>query len=65
VHSTIVRQRPHVMPPEELILSAIRQRGIDYVVMGGFGHRRFVEALVGGVSRKMLTESPVPVLFAH
>ncbi len=28
--------------------------------MGGFGHARLVEAILGGVSRQMLTESPVP-----
>lgn len=37
----------------------------DYVVMGGYGHRRFVEALFGGVTRAMLNTSPIPVLLAH
>lgn len=36
-----------------------------YVVMGGFGHLRWVEALFGGVTRTMLTHSPVPVFLAH
>ncbi len=37
----------------------------DYLVMGGFGHRRFVEALFGGVTRTMLTEAAIPVFLAH
>jgi len=35
------------------------------VVMGGFGHRRFVETLLGGVTRTMLAKSPIPVFLAH
>jgi len=37
----------------------------SYIVMGGFGHRRFVEAIFGGVTREMLGESPVPLVLAH
>jgi nucleotide-binding universal stress UspA family protein len=33
--------------------------------MGGFGHARLIETILGGASRLMLTESPVPVLFVH
>jgi nucleotide-binding universal stress UspA family protein len=33
--------------------------------MGGFGHRSYVEAILGGVTRRMLTKSPIPVLLAH
>ncbi len=37
----------------------------DYLVMGGFSHSRFVEALFGGVTRRMLIESPIPLFLAH
>jgi nucleotide-binding universal stress UspA family protein len=33
--------------------------------MGGFGHSRLMEAVLGGVSRRMLRECPVPVFMAH
>ena len=36
-----------------------------YVVMGAYGHTRFREAVLGGVSRHMLTHSAVPLLLAH
>ena len=36
-----------------------------YVVMGAYGHTRFREAVLGGVSRHMLAHSTVPLLLAH
>jgi nucleotide-binding universal stress UspA family protein len=49
----------------DVLIAQVKARQVDYVVMGGFGHARLVEAVLGGVSRQMLTESPVPVFFAH
>jgi len=49
----------------EAILAEIRRNHIDYVVMGGFSHLRFTEALFGGVTRTLLCESPVPLFLAH
>ena len=36
-----------------------------YIVMGAYGHSRFREAILGGVSRYMLSHSTVPLLLAH
>lgn len=36
-----------------------------YIVMGAYGHTRFREAVLGGVSSHMLMHSPVPLLLAH
>lgn len=36
-----------------------------YVVMGGFGHARWLEGVIGGVTRRMLTECPVPLFLKH
>ncbi len=47
------------------LLAEMRSRKPDYVVMGGFGHSRIREALLGGVSRTMLAESDVPLFLAH
>jgi nucleotide-binding universal stress UspA family protein len=49
----------------DLILKEAQTGRHDYIVMGGFGHARLVESLFGGVSRTMLTHSPLPVFFAH
>ncbi|KAJ54887.1 universal stress protein [Actibacterium mucosum KCTC 23349] len=37
----------------------------DMIVMGAYGHSRFREAILGGVTRDMLGEAEVPVLMAH
>lgn len=37
----------------------------DYLVMGGFGHSRTMEALFGGVTRRLLDDCPIPILIAH
>lgn len=51
--------------PSTVILDAIAGTHAAYVVMGGFGHSRFVEAALGGVSSRMLKECPVPLFMAH
>lgn len=51
--------------PATVLLDEVTDRDPAYLVMGGFGHRRFVEALLGGVTRTMLNHSPVPLLMAH
>lgn len=51
--------------PSTVILDAIDRMHAAYLVMGGFGHSRFVEATFGGVSKRMLKESPVPLFMAH
>ncbi|MEP0960335.1 MAG: universal stress protein [Roseobacter sp.] len=41
------------------------ETGADMLVMGGYGHSRFREAVLGGATRDMLEHSTVPVLMAH
>lgn len=40
-------------------------RSADMVVMGAYGHSRFLEEILGGATRNMLSESDVPVFMAH
>jgi nucleotide-binding universal stress UspA family protein len=47
------------------LLAEVLDRKPDYVVMGGYGHSRLREKLLGGVSRSMLAESPVPLFISH
>lgn len=66
VHAVIVRRAPDDgRDASDVILAEARSRKFDYLVMGGFSHSRFLEALWGGVTRRMLIECPVPVFFAH
>lgn len=49
---------------EEIRVRAI-DRGSDLMVMGCYGHSRFREMALGGVTRHMLREMTMPVLFSH
>jgi nucleotide-binding universal stress UspA family protein len=41
------------------------QAGCDLIVMGGYGHSRLREMILGGVTRYMLTNAAAPLLMAH
>lgn len=56
--------REHVTVAEA-ILEHARERHADALVMGCYGHSRFHEALLGGVSRMMLYEPSMPILMSH
>ena len=49
---------------DALIAEAGRRRA-DLIVMGGYGHSRLRERLLGGVTYKLLHEAPIPLLLAH
>lgn len=47
------------------LLNYISDTGIDMAVMGGYGHSRFREFIVGGATRGMLESMTIPVIMAH
>lgn len=47
------------------ILSAVADEGIDLLVMGGYGHSRLKEIVMGGVTRDMFRSMTVPILMSH
>lgn len=49
----------------EIILAQARSEAADLLVMGGYGHSRLREMLIGGTTRYFLEHMTVPVLFAH
>ena len=49
----------------EALLNESQRTGADLVVMGGYGHSRFREWVLGGATRHLLTHAAVPVLIAH
>lgn len=49
----------------ELLLSHAADTNADLVVMGGYGHSRAYELVLGGVTRSMLASMTVPVLMSH
>jgi nucleotide-binding universal stress UspA family protein len=47
------------------LLSRAADLDIDLVVMGGYGHSRLQEMVMGGATRTVLGSMTVPVLFSH
>jgi nucleotide-binding universal stress UspA family protein len=47
------------------ILSHAADTGADFIVMGGYGHSRLREFILGGATYGMLQSMTVPVLMAH
>jgi nucleotide-binding universal stress UspA family protein len=40
-------------------------RDCGYMVMGAYGHSRIAEMLLGGVTRRSLSDPQLPILMAH
>ena len=64
VKVNVVRQKTDIDVGNAL-LSLLTDLGSDMLVMGGYGHSRFREILLGGVTRTVLASMTVPVLMAH
>ena len=47
------------------LIAEAERRKADLIVMGGYGHLRLRERLLGGVTYNLLHEAPVPLLMAH
>jgi nucleotide-binding universal stress UspA family protein len=48
-----------------VILGQAQEEAADLLVMGGYGHSRFREMLLGGTTRAILERATVPVLISH
>ena len=49
----------------EALLAQARAEAADLLVMGGYGHSRLREMMLGGTTRSILEHMTLPVLFAH
>src|SRR5712671_3757346 len=47
------------------LMAEAQRRKANLIVMGGYGHSRLREWLLGGVTNDLMHESPVPLLMAH
>ena len=65
VKTTIKRMAKGDIAIEDVILSYAADSGADFMVMGGYGHSRLREFILGGVTRGILAEMTVPVLMSH
>ena len=53
------------MAPAEWLLSRAEFIGADLLVMGAYGHHRFTELVLGGMTRSVLRQMILPVLMSH
>lgn len=59
------RHRNGIMAPDFHIRDRCRTGGFGYCVMGAYGHSRRLESWFGGVTRRMIAKSPIPLVLAH
>lgn len=66
IHGEIVREKaPDSDFVQPLLLSRIESGRFAWAVMGAFSHSRIRETLFGGVTKRLLKESRVPLFIAH
>ncbi|HTN60326.1 MAG TPA: universal stress protein [Devosia sp.] len=51
--------------PGAALLGEVRRVGANLLVMGGYGHSRFREWVLGGATRHVLSHADIPVLMAR
>ena len=49
----------------DVLLSHAADAGSDFIVMGGYGHSRLREFVLGGVTRSIFRSMTAPVLMSH
>ena len=67
-HKLKVNLKPIVAPDSDVanvVLSQAADSETDLIVMGGYGHTRLREFILGGATRGMLDSMTVPVLMSH
>jgi nucleotide-binding universal stress UspA family protein len=52
-------------PVADIILSYAADHGVDLIVIGAYSHARSVEMVIGGVTRTLLKQAPIPVLMSR
>jgi nucleotide-binding universal stress UspA family protein len=60
----VVLERTHATAGDALMALA-RATGAGLIVAGAYGHSRYREWVLGGVTRELLERTPVPLLLAH
>jgi nucleotide-binding universal stress UspA family protein len=58
-------RRPAGRGVSKTLAALAREEGADAMVLGAFSHSRLREVILGGVTRKVLENPPMPLLIAH
>ncbi|ACI99352.1 universal stress protein [Rhodospirillum centenum] len=65
IHSTPYAVTVGHEPVGAALLRSAAEVGSDLLVMGGYGHSRLREMILGGVTRHVLNQATIPVLMGH
>jgi nucleotide-binding universal stress UspA family protein len=65
VSVSVERVASHGAPIAQVILASARRSGSDLLVIGAYSHARLREILLGGTTRTLLAQMPVPVLISR
>jgi nucleotide-binding universal stress UspA family protein len=65
IHTRVERRDGSRDGVADTLLDLCKDRQPSYCVIGAYGHSRLRESLFGGVTRRMLAESPVPLILGH
>lgn len=65
VEATAHLIRANGAPVGKMLLTEAGVVGADLLVMGGYGHSRLRELLLGGVTRYVVSHADLPILMAH
>ncbi len=65
IHAELHNETADQAPIQESLKLALDWLNADYLVMGAYGHSRAREYWFGGVTRSMLHEPPIPILFGR
>lgn len=65
VEAEVVEIPPGEARISDTLFSAAQMRDCGLFVMGAYGHSRLAELLLGGVTRRIITDPQMPILLAH
>lgn len=63
--ATVVPVQSANLPDAEALIKATRERGAAILSIGAYGHSRLRQMILGGVTRDLLSEAKIPLLFSH
>lgn len=65
IHANLIHCSSRGSSVGRALLDQASRRHAQLIVAGGYGHGRLREWAIGGTTRELFLDSPVPVLFAH
>jgi nucleotide-binding universal stress UspA family protein len=65
VHAEILRDTARSGKVADLLLDRAKSGSYSYIVMGAYSRAQILETVFGGVTRRLLKDSPIPLILGH